>query len=102
MEYLADRLCGLCYERSWYSKLGGCEAISVLISCTCSRWLLEHQYSCLRALMFVITDLAGEVRTSRRDPNFCDHVNVDTVACTLIVYIENWRFLHTNIHIDHP
>ncbi len=30
MEYLADRMCNLCYERAWYAKLGGCIAIKFL------------------------------------------------------------------------
>ena len=30
MEYLAEKMCGLCYERAWYAKLGGCIAIKFL------------------------------------------------------------------------
>ena len=30
MEYLADYMCNLCYERAWYAKLGGCIAIKFL------------------------------------------------------------------------
>ena len=30
MEYLADCMCNLCYERAWYAKLGGCIAIKFL------------------------------------------------------------------------
>ncbi len=30
MEYLAERMCNLCYKRAWYAKLGGCIAIKFL------------------------------------------------------------------------
>jgi hypothetical protein len=30
LEYLAEKMCGLCYERAWYAKLGGCLAIKSL------------------------------------------------------------------------
>ena len=30
MDYLSEKMCALCYERAWYSKLGGCIAIKFL------------------------------------------------------------------------
>ncbi|KAF0288488.1 Transformation/transcription domain-associated protein [Amphibalanus amphitrite] len=67
MENLSERLYGLCYERAWYSKLGGCEAIGALTSFMAPRWLLERQYVFVRALLFVMTDLSGEVSSGAVD-----------------------------------
>ena len=36
-EYMVERMCVLCYERAWYSKLGGCIAI---------KFLFEHTSLC--------------------------------------------------------
>lgn len=30
IEYLSEKMCGLCYERAWYAKLGGCLAIKFM------------------------------------------------------------------------
>lgn len=30
IEYLSEKMCGLCYERAWYAKLGGCVAIKFM------------------------------------------------------------------------
>ena len=39
MEYLADCMCNLCYERAWYAKLGGCIAIKFLFERMDMRWV---------------------------------------------------------------
>jgi hypothetical protein len=61
MEYLAERMCSLCYERAWYAKLGGCIAIKFLVERMAMRWVYEHLFLFLTALLFVMMDLTGEV-----------------------------------------
>lgn len=63
MEYLVEKMCGLCYERAWYAKLGGCLAINTLSEHMALKWVLEHQYVFLRALLYVMMDLTDEVST---------------------------------------
>lgn len=67
IEYLADKMCSLCYERAWYSKLGGCIAIKFLFEKMPVKWVFAHQYQFLRALLFVMMDLAGEVSSGAKD-----------------------------------
>lgn len=62
MEYLAERMCSLCYERAWYAKLGGCIAIKFLVERMAMRWVYEHLFLFLTALLFVMMDLTGEVQ----------------------------------------
>jgi len=61
MDYLAEKMCALCYERAWYAKLGGCIAIKFLFERMDLRWVLERQFSFLKALLFIMMDLTGEV-----------------------------------------
>lgn len=61
MEYLSERMCALCYERAWYTKLGGCYAIKILFERMAPRWVYDHLFVFLKALMFVMMDLTGEV-----------------------------------------
>ncbi|CAL4066669.1 unnamed protein product, partial [Meganyctiphanes norvegica] len=67
MEYLVEKMCGLCYERAWYAKLGGCIAIKFLFERMALKWVLEHQFAFLRALLFVMMDLTGEVSSGAVD-----------------------------------
>ncbi|XP_068243023.1 transformation/transcription domain-associated protein isoform X3 [Palaemon carinicauda] len=67
MEYLVEKMCGLCYERAWYAKLGGCIAIKFLFERMALKWVLEHQFLFLRALLFVMMDLTGEVSSGAVD-----------------------------------
>ncbi|KAK3867130.1 hypothetical protein Pcinc_027378 [Petrolisthes cinctipes] len=67
MEYLVEKMCGLCYERAWYAKLGGCIAIKFLFERMALKWVLEHQFPFLRALLFVMMDLTGEVSSGAVD-----------------------------------
>ncbi|XP_058799221.1 transformation/transcription domain-associated protein [Phymastichus coffea] len=67
MEYLAERMCSLCYERAWYSKLGGCMAIKFLFERMSTKWVLNHMFVFLRALIFVMMDLTGEVSNGAID-----------------------------------
>ena len=91
MEYLADCMCNLCYERAWYAKLGGCIAIKFLfermdmrcvypcrvVNAICllagdsiwndCRWVYMHQFNFLKALLFIMMDLTGEVSSGAVD-----------------------------------
>jgi transformation/transcription domain-associated protein len=67
MEYLADCMCNLCYERAWYSKLGGCIAIKFLFERMDLRWVYHHQFNFLKALLFIMMDLTGEVSSGAVD-----------------------------------
>ncbi|KAK7109588.1 transformation/transcription domain-associated protein-like isoform X2 [Littorina saxatilis] len=60
-EYLVDKMCSLCYDRAWYAKYGGCLAIKFMYERMALKWVLEHQFNFLRALLFVIMDLTSEV-----------------------------------------
>ena len=67
MEYIVVKMCQLCYKRAWYAKLGGCLAIKVLFEQMSLKWVLQHQFSFLRALIYVMMDLTGEVSTGAVD-----------------------------------
>ncbi|KAI4498009.1 hypothetical protein M0802_006833 [Mischocyttarus mexicanus] len=67
MEYLAERMCSLCYERAWYAKLGGCIAIKFLFERMASKWVLNHLFVFLKALFFVMMDLTEEVSNGAID-----------------------------------
>ncbi|XP_072179557.1 transformation/transcription domain-associated protein-like [Diadema setosum] len=60
-EYVADRMCNCCYERAWYAKLGGCIAIKFMMENMDICWVQSHLYIFLKALLFVMMDLTGEV-----------------------------------------
>ncbi|GLH10296.1 Transcription-associated protein 1, partial [Gryllus bimaculatus] len=61
MEYLAERMCSLCYDSAWYAKLGGCIAIKFMFERMPLRWVFEHLFLFLKSLLFVMMDLTGEV-----------------------------------------
>ena len=67
MEYMAEQMCNLCYERAWYGKLGGCIAIKFLFERMDLRWVFQHQFSFLKALLFIMMDLTGEVSSGAVD-----------------------------------
>lgn len=67
IEYLVEQMCALCYERAWYTKLGGCYAIQFLYKTMSITWLLNHMYVIVRALLFVIMDLTGDVSSGTLD-----------------------------------
>ncbi|XP_077870553.1 transformation/transcription domain-associated protein [Saccoglossus kowalevskii] len=66
-EYVVEKMCACCYQRAWYSKLGGCIAIKFLMEKMSMRWVLQHQFMCLKALLFVMMDLQGEVSSGALD-----------------------------------
>uniref|UniRef100_A0AAR5Q8F1 FAT domain-containing protein n=1 Tax=Dendroctonus ponderosae TaxID=77166 RepID=A0AAR5Q8F1_DENPD len=67
IEYLSEKMCGLCYERAWYAKLGGCLAIKFMFEKCAIKWVYEHMYTFLKALLFVMMDLTGEVSSGALD-----------------------------------
>lgn len=59
MQYLAEKMAALCYERPWYAKMGGCIALEFLYKHMAMRWLYQHLFMFLKAFMFVLMDLTG-------------------------------------------
>lgn len=59
-----ERLCACCYEQAWYAKLGGVVSIKFLMERLPLTWVLQNQQTFLKALLFVMMDLTGEVRCS--------------------------------------
>ncbi|XP_065923524.1 transformation/transcription domain-associated protein isoform X7 [Magallana gigas] len=66
-EYLVERMCSLCYDRAWYAKFGGCLAIRFMYERMALKWVLEHQFIFLKALLFVMMDLTKEVSSGAVD-----------------------------------
>jgi hypothetical protein len=60
--YIVERLCACCYEQAWYAKLGGVVSIKFLMERLPLTWVLQNQQTFLKALLFVMMDLTGEVR----------------------------------------
>lgn len=56
-----ERLCACCYEQAWYAKLGGVVSIKFLMERLPLIWVLQNQQTFLKALLFVMMDLTGEV-----------------------------------------
>lgn len=71
MEYLAERMCALCYDRAWYAKLSGCQAIKFFYEDgwhrISARWIYQHLFVFMKAQLFVMMDLNGEVSLSKFD-----------------------------------
>lgn len=59
--YIVERLCACCYEQAWYAKLGGVVSIKFLMERLPLIWVLQNQLTFLKALLFVMMDLTGEV-----------------------------------------
>ena len=62
-DLLITKLCSCCYEREWYSKIGGCQGISIMTSKLDLgvHWMRKHETRLVRALLFVLKDLAPEI-----------------------------------------
>ncbi|XP_013181191.1 PREDICTED: transformation/transcription domain-associated protein [Papilio xuthus] len=67
MEYLAERMSSLCYERAWYAKLGGCIAVKFMLEKMAPEWVYKHVFTFLKAVLFVMMDLTGEVSSGAID-----------------------------------
>ncbi|XP_044312545.1 transcription-associated protein 1 isoform X1 [Drosophila rhopaloa] len=61
IQYLAEKMISLCYDRPWYSKVGGCQAIQFLCKHMSLRALFQNLFNFLKAFMFVLMDLEGDV-----------------------------------------
>lgn len=72
--YIVERLCACCYEQAWYAKLGGVVSIKFLMERLPLIWVLQNQLTFLKALLFVMMDLTGEVRGN--DWIICHFVNI--------------------------
>ncbi|XP_014681160.1 PREDICTED: transformation/transcription domain-associated protein-like [Priapulus caudatus] len=66
-DYLVEKMCALCYDRAWYAKMGGCIAIKFLFEHMPLKWVLDHQFVFLKALLFVMMDLTNEVSSGAVD-----------------------------------
>lgn len=84
MEYLSERMCSLCYERAWYAKYGGCLAIKLLFERMAMKWVYDHLFVFLRALLFVMMDLTNEVSTGAIDMAKANLEKLLTVCATPI------------------
>ncbi|CAH2988559.1 unnamed protein product [Chilo suppressalis] len=67
MEYLAERMSALCYERAWYAKLGGCIAVKFMVEKMAPEWVYKHIFTFLKSVLFVMMDLTGEVSSGAID-----------------------------------
>ncbi|KAI5692204.1 hypothetical protein M8J75_004578 [Diaphorina citri] len=67
IEYLGEQMCTLCYEKAWYTKLGGCYAIQFLYKSLSLVWLLNHMHAIVKAFLFVFMDLIGDVSSGTLD-----------------------------------
>lgn len=82
IEYITDKMCSLCYERAWYAKMGGCEAISFFLDNASLRWVLQNHLHVLKALLFVFIDLYGEVSAGSIDVAKANITKLISLACT--------------------
>uniref|UniRef100_A0A146L0J1 Transformation/transcription domain-associated protein n=6 Tax=Lygus hesperus TaxID=30085 RepID=A0A146L0J1_LYGHE len=67
MEYVAEKMYSLCYDRAWYTKRGGCVAIMFLYESMSIRWVYQHLFVFVKAQLFVMMDLTGEVSSGAID-----------------------------------
>lgn len=67
MEYLAERMSALCYERAWYAKLGGCIAVKFMCENMSPEWVYRHVFAFLKGVLFIMMDLTGEVSSGAID-----------------------------------
>lgn len=58
---LAKKLCHCCYRQEWHFKSGGCLGISHLCSKLPVSWVIIHEVSFVKALLYVLKDLLPEV-----------------------------------------
>lgn len=78
LHQLANKLCSLCFEQSWYRKTGGATGIDLLskridFGAGSRAWLVKHEADFVRALLFMLKDMP-------RDPP----ANIEEVAETLL------------------
>jgi transformation/transcription domain-associated protein len=60
-DYLAEKVCQLCYERSWYAKKAGCLIVRLLSKRMPFIWVIQNCYLFIRSLMFILVAVTSEV-----------------------------------------
>lgn len=61
INYLVKKMYELCYTRAWFSKMGGCIAIRYFTDQMPLGWLFRYLTRFVRALLYVMSDLTGEL-----------------------------------------
>lgn len=87
--YIVERLCACCYEQAWYAKLGGVVSIKFLMERLPLIWVLQNQLTFLKALLFVMMDLTGEVWGKWHVNDWRDLI----LYVTMLFLITNYLFL---------
>lgn len=85
IDYITEKMCSLCYERAWYAKMGGCEAIAFFLENASLRWVLENHLGILKALLFVFIDLYGEVSAGSIDVAKTNITKLIGLACSPVL-----------------
>ncbi|KAL5037675.1 transcription-associated protein 1 [Batrachochytrium dendrobatidis] len=63
LHIFASRFCSNCYQFEWLKKTGGCLGISIMASKLQMgpKWMLEHELEFVKALLYVLKDVAADV-----------------------------------------
>lgn len=67
ISYLVKSLYELCYTRAWFSKMGGCVSIRYFTDNMPLSWLFKNLTKFIRALLYVMSDLTGELSSGTLD-----------------------------------
>ncbi|CRK92144.1 CLUMA_CG005737, isoform A [Clunio marinus] len=61
MQYLGEKIIGLCYGKSWYAKKGGCFGLRYLCEQMSMNWINFNIFPIIKAHLFIIRDLSDDV-----------------------------------------
>lgn len=67
INYLVKSMYELCYTRAWFSKMGGCISIRFFTDNMPIGWLFKYLTRFVRALLYVMSDLTGELSSGAVD-----------------------------------
>lgn len=67
VNYLVKSMYELCYTRAWFSKMGGCISIRYFTDNMPIGWLFKYLTKFVRALLYVMSDLTGELSSGAVD-----------------------------------
>jgi len=67
INYLVKTMYELCYTRAWFSKMGGCVSIRFFTDNMPIGWLFRYLTRFVRALLYVMSDLTGELSSGAVD-----------------------------------
>lgn len=67
VNYLVKSMYELCYTRAWFSKMGGCISIRFFTDNMPIGWLFRYLTRFVRALLYVMSDLTGELSSGAVD-----------------------------------